>query len=102
MYKFTVPLTVQGSFPRGSADKKSAHEAGDLNLIPGLGRSPGAGKGYPLQCSGLENPIDCIGRGVPKSQTQLSNFQFQTMQEGFAFLHSLSSIYCLQIFSMLA
>ena len=47
---------------------------GDLGSIPGLGRSPGEGKGYPLQCSGLENSMDCIVLGVAKSQTQLSNF----------------------------
>ena len=46
----------------------------DLGLIPGLGRSPGEGNGYPLQCSGLENSIDCIVHGVTKSQTWLSNF----------------------------
>ena len=45
-------------FPRGSAGKESAGNAGDLGLIPGLGRSPGEGKGYPLQCSGLENSMD--------------------------------------------
>ena len=39
----------------GSAGKESACYAGDLGLIPGLGRSPGEGKGYPLQYSGLEN-----------------------------------------------
>ena len=44
----------------GSAGKESACNAGDLGLIPGLGRSPGEGKGYPLQCSGLENSVDCI------------------------------------------
>ena len=33
----------------------------DLALIPGLGRSPGEGNGYPLQCSGLENSMDCKG-----------------------------------------
>ena len=49
---------------------------GDLGLIPGLGRSPGEGKGYPLQYSGLENSKDCIVHGVTKSQTQLSDFQF--------------------------
>ena len=38
-----------------SVNKESACNAGDLALIPGLGRSPGGGKGYPLQCSGLEN-----------------------------------------------
>ena len=35
-------------------------------MIPELGRSPGEGKGYPLQCSGLENPMDCIVHGVTK------------------------------------
>ena len=38
-----------------SAGKESACNAGDLGLIPGLGRSPGERKGYPLQCSGLDN-----------------------------------------------
>ena len=42
-------------FPGGSAGKESTCNAGDLGLIPGLGRSPGEGKGYPLQYSGLEN-----------------------------------------------
>ena len=32
-----------------------------VGSIPGLGRSPGKGKGYPFQYSGLENSIDCIG-----------------------------------------
>ena len=49
----------------------------DPGLIPGSGRSPGEGKGYPLQYSGLENPMDCVVLGVAKSRTQLSNFQFQ-------------------------
>jgi len=46
--------------PVGSAGKESACNAGDLSSIPGLGRSPGEGKGYPLQYSGLENFRDCI------------------------------------------
>ena len=44
--------------------------------IPGLGRSPGEGKGYPLQYFGLENSMDCIVHGVTKSRTQLSDFHF--------------------------
>jgi len=56
-------------FPCGSAGKESASNVGDLGLMPGLGRSPGEGKGYPLQYSGLENPTDCIIHGVAKSQT---------------------------------
>ena len=46
----------------------------DLGLIPGLGRSPGEEKGYPLQYSGLEKSMDSIVHGVPKSWTQLSDF----------------------------
>ena len=63
-------------FFHGSAGKESACNVGDLSLIPGLGRSPGEGKGYPLQYSGLENSIDCIVHGVAKSQMLLSDFHF--------------------------
>ena len=56
-------------FPCGSAVKESICSAGDLGLIPGLGRSSGEGKGYPLQYSGLENSMDCIVHGVAKSRT---------------------------------
>ena len=45
-------------FPGGSAGKESSCNVGDLGSIPGLGRSPGEGKGYPLQYSGLENSIE--------------------------------------------
>ena len=45
-------------FPGGSAVKESTCNAGDLGSIPALGRSPGEGNSYPLQCSGLENPMD--------------------------------------------
>ena len=62
-------------FPDSSVDKESACKAGNLGLIPGLGRSPGEGKGYPLQCSGPENSMDCIVHGVTKSQTRRSNFK---------------------------
>ena len=48
----------------GSAGKASACNVEDLGLIPGLRRSPGEGKGYPLQYSGLENSMDCIVCGV--------------------------------------
>ena len=53
----------------GSAGKGSACNVGDLGSIPGLGRSPGEGKGYPLQYSGQENYMDCIVHGVAKSWT---------------------------------
>ena len=52
-------------FPFGSAGKESACNAEDLGLIPGLESSPGEGKGYPLQYSGLENSV----HGVTRNQT---------------------------------
>ena len=67
-------------FPGGSASKESTCNVGDLGLVPGLGRSPGEGKGYPLQYSGLENSIDCIVHGVAKSWTGLSDFHFNHMR----------------------
>ena len=51
-------------------------KAGNSGLIPGLGRSPGEEKGYPLQYFGLENSMNCIIHGVTKSWTQLSDFHF--------------------------
>ena len=54
---FWVVAIVMG-FPGGSHSTKSACNAEDLGLIPGLGRSPGEGNGNPLQYSGLENPMD--------------------------------------------
>ena len=60
--------------------KESTYSVGDLGSVPGLGRSPGEGKGYPLQYSGLENPMDCMVHEVTKSQTQLSDFHFLSIE----------------------
>ena len=56
-------------FPCGSAGKESSCNAGGLGSIPGLGRSAGEGKSYPLQYSGLENSMDCIVHGDAESDT---------------------------------
>ena len=61
-------------FPGGSDSKESACSAGDLGSVPGSGKSPGEGNGYPLQYSGLENSLDrgswqAIVHGVVKSWT---------------------------------
>jgi len=65
-------------FPSGSDGKESACNAGDLSLIPGLGRSPGEGNGNPLQYPCLENLMDrgvcwAAVHGVTKSWAQLSD-----------------------------
>ena len=64
--------------PRSSAGKESACNAGDPGSIPGWGSSPGEGNGYPLQYSGLENPMDrgaqsATVHGVTNCQTRLSD-----------------------------
>ena len=82
---FLVSINCKG-FPCGSAGKESASNVGDLDLIPGLGRSPGEGKGYPLQHSGLKHTIDCVVHGVAKSDmTERLSFHFTS-------LHKLQSI----------
>ena len=60
-------VTFTSSFPCDSAGKESSCNAEDLGSIPRLGRSPGEGKGYPLQYSGLENSMDCIVHGIAES-----------------------------------
>ena len=69
-----VPTSVFLDFPGGSAGKESACSVGDLDSIPGLGRSPGEENGNPLQYSGLKKSMDCMVHGVAKSWTRLSNF----------------------------
>ena len=71
---------MRHGFPRSSAGKESACNAGDTGSIPGSGRPPGEGIGYPLQYSGLENPRDCTVCGVAESRTRLSDFHFHFMQ----------------------
>ena len=71
-------------FPGSSDSKESACNVGDLGLIPGLGRFPGDGNNYPLHYSGLENSMDrgnwqAIIHGISKSQTQLSDFHFTSL-----------------------
>ena len=67
-------------FPHSSVGKESTCNAGDPGSIPGLGRSPGEWKGYPVQYSGLENSMDCIVHGVAKSQTRLSGFYLTSLK----------------------
>ena len=67
-------------FPGGSAGKESACNVGDLGLIPGWGRSPGQGKGYPLRYSGLENSVDyspwgCKESDMTEQLSHLNNFR---------------------------
>ena len=63
---YTYLVFVSLPHPCGSAGNESACNVGDLGSIPGLGRSPGEGEGYPLQYSGLENSMDCTVHRVPK------------------------------------
>ena len=66
-----LPIPVFLGFSGGSAGKESI-----CNAETGVGKIPGEGKGYPLQCSDLENFMDYIVLGVTKSWTHLSDFHF--------------------------
>ena len=68
-------------FPGGSAGKEFTCNVGDLGSVPGLERYPGEEKGYPLQYSGLENPMDCIVHEVTESQARLRDFHFHCIIE---------------------
>ena len=57
-------------------ERRGSVSSSKHNSIHGLGRSPGEGKGYPFQYSGLENPMDCVVHRVAKSRTRLSHFHF--------------------------
>ena len=69
-------VSAKDGFPGALDSKESACNTGDPGLMPGSGRSPGEGNGYPLQYSCLENPMDrgawwATVHGVAKSQTRL-------------------------------
>ena len=74
--EFTVFIGETDIKQCSSAGEESACNAGNLGLIPGLGRSPREGKSYPLQYSCQENSMECIVHGVTKSQTLLGDFYF--------------------------
>jgi len=84
----SLPTPLFLDLPCGSAGKESDSNVGDLGSIPGLGRSPGEGKGHPLQYYGLENSMDYIDHGVAKSQTQLSYFHFHFVFSVYSFSDS--------------
>ena len=78
MKHFKSELQCDWGFPRSTDGRESACTAGDLGLIPGLGRFPGEGNSYPLQYSCLENSMDggawqATGHGVTKSWTAVSS-----------------------------
>ena len=83
--RLSTPLFL--GFSCGSAGKESACNAGDLGLIPGLGRFPGEGKGYPLQYSGLQNSMNYTGtcsheikRFLLLGRKAMINLQFSSVQ----------------------
>ena len=76
-----VCVCVCTGFPCGSDSKESACNAGDPDLIPGMGRSPGERNGNPLQYSCLENSMDrgvwlATVHGLAKTWTRLSNYAY--------------------------
>ena len=90
MISCNLPTVLYLGFPGGSVGKESACSVGDLDLIPGLGRSAGGGHGNPLQYSCLENAMDrgawwATVHRVAKSRTRLNDEHFQ---------HSINHSHC--------
>ena len=78
-------------FPGGSDSKEYACNAGDIDLIPGLGRSPGERNGYSLQHSFLENHMDrkawwATVHGVVESDTSQTSFSYHILDLGSAYV----------------
>ena len=71
---YRLPTLIFLDLPYGSAGKEIHLQCGRLGFDPWVGKSPGEGKGYPLQYSGLENSMDCTVHRVSKSRTQPGNF----------------------------
>ena len=71
-----LPTPVFLGFAGGWAGWESTCNVGDLGSIPGLGRSPGKGKGYPLQYFGLKNSMDCIVHGSQRVSHRWATFTF--------------------------
>ena len=91
----------------GSDGKASAYNVGDLSLIPGWGRSPGEGNGYPLQYSCLENPMDrgawwAAVHGVAKSQTWLSSIMYRCKWKILSMAQVLNYLAYIHLFSLIS
>ena len=71
-----LAYNMHKGFPGGSDGKESTCDEGDLGSIPGLGRSPGEKKGYPLQYSRLENSVDCPWGGKELDTTEWLSLHF--------------------------
>ena len=83
------------NFPCGSDSKESAYNVGDWGSIPGLGRSPGEGNGYPFQYSCLENPLDggaCWAAVYEAAQSQTQLKQLSSSSSSSIYLHFVESM----------
>ena len=83
MVIYFIHSSVYLGFPCGSAGKESAYNAGDLGSIPGLGRSPGEGLGYPLQCSWASLVAQMVKNSPAMQETQVQSLGWEDpLQEG--------------------
>ena len=95
IYVHTCIYYIYICFPHSSVGKEFSCNAGDPGLIPGLGRSAGEGKGYPLEYSGLENSLDYTIHGVTKSWTQLEQLSTHAHTHRYTHTHTHTYIYVL-------
>ena len=100
-----VYILHSSGFPSSSVGKESAYNSGDPDLIPGLGRSPGEGNGYPLQYSGLEKSTDCTESRLQRIGQDWATFTFTfksiKSQYLWEYKHSILSTQCPSFFFIL-
>ena len=98
--KDSLPLQYSWASLVGSDGKESVCYAGDLGLIPGLGRSPGGGHGNPLQYSCLENPMNRGAWQATWGHKESNVTKHRTAHRGL--LRNLALIYKYQILGLFA
>ena len=95
-----LPTPVFLGFPGGSAGKESTCNAGDLGLIPGLGRSPGEGKGYPSSILAWRIPWTVIIHGAAESDTtEQFSLSLRTKKVKQQFLEKCLKYVCFNMFN---
>ena len=96
--KDRLPTPAFLGYPGSSAGKESACNGGDLGSVPGLGRSPGEGQGYPLQYSDLENSMDCSPPGSSVHgilQARILEWVAMPSSRGFSQLRDQTQVSCI-------
>ena len=94
-------IIISSNNPGGSEVKAFTSNAGDPGSIPGLGRYPGEGNGYPLQYSGLENATDCYSMAQKESDTTEQLSLHFTLHKNGQILYTIQILNCIKMYTFI-